>query len=772
MDQIKLSLIIFSLCTTQLILRAQDISGKVIDIRGEPIAYANVVLLSANDSTYIYGTITDMNGQFFITSHESDQYILKISFIGYGSEFIKSNKKNNNIITLKESALELDEVVIVSNRPVFKNINGSIITNVSNTILSKEHSMVSLLTQIPGIINIKGNIEVFGSGSPIYYINNKKVYSIDEVSNLNVEDIKSIELVTNPGSRYDATAKAVIKIVTLKKDDELSLQWRARALQSEHFSHNENFTITYKKNRLSSSLYYNFYDYKGESTQEMIKEVQNDTVWQYITDRFRLPKSHRHNYRLNFDFEFTPENIFGMQFNGAYSKSREKTNENNAVVRDNSDYLYFKSNSELETKINNHQLNIFHYYRWNRKLIANINLDYVRYTDPRKQLVQEVYSNNKITTDMSGDGKVNIYAGEYILEYKVNGKSNITGGINYSIVRGNGVLETESSHIDIHEYRNKENKFASFIDYDLKIDNYSFNVGMRYEDVNSKYNDLYNNKNNINRLYQRIFPSLKLSHMSNSLSSTLSFTSRTERPPLSFLNGQTYYQNQFMYQVGNPKLIPQTSYIVEWMTGYKNVNFQTSYSKIYDYISPIYKEDPINNSIVISTWENFDKAEFLKTTLNYRNTFFKIWSPSTTLGVIKPFFKNKYLDNTIYYNQLTLYISFNNYFRLPSDYILSLSYYYNSGGAERIYVSEPFHTVNMGIQKSLFEDRISINIRANDLFRSLKYEQIARINNFRFHQKEQYSEWNFSVDIIYRINQQKAKYRGKSAAESEINRLN
>jgi hypothetical protein len=78
----------------------------------------------------------------------------------------------------------------------------------------------------------------------------------------------------------------------------------------------------------------------------------------------------------------------------------------------------------------------------------------------------------------------------------------------------------------------------------------------------------------------------------------------------------------------------------------------------------------------------------------------------------------------------------------------------------------------MGIQKSLFEDRISINIRANDLFRSLKYEQIARINNFRFHQKEQYSEWNFSVDIIYRINQQKAKYRGKSAAESEINRLN
>jgi len=117
------------------------------------------------------------------------------------------------------------------------------------------------------------------------------------------------------------------------------------------------------------------------------------------------------------------------------------------------------------------------------------------------------------------------------------------------------------------------------------------------------------------------------------------------------------------------------------------------------------------------------------------------------------------------------YISAGNYFRLPHGYLFSLDFFFHTGGSERIYTSEAFHSLDAGLQKSFLKDQLSVSFKCNDILRGLTYEQVAEINNFRFHQREQYSEWNFSVDVIYRFNQQKAKYRGKSSAKEEINRL-
>lgn len=320
------------------------------------------------------------------------------------------------------------------------------------------------------------------------------------------------------------------------------------------------------------------------------------------------------------------------------------------------------------------------------------------------------------------------------------------------------------------EYESRENKSAVFAEYDYKGDKFSLNGGLRYEKIVSSYTDLFNNENDLKESYDNFYPSLRAAYSDKGVNNSLSFAVRTQRPSLSYLNSKTYYQNRFMYQQGNPLLKSQTSYVIEYMFGYRFVNFSASYTRTNNYISATFLSSQNNPAVIVSTWENFKKAEFLRANLNLQHTI-KSWSPSLSLGVIKPFLNSEYQGQLFTYNKLNFYVLSNNYIKLAKEYVLSVNYYFNNGGNQRIFTFKPFQSLNLGLQKSFFNDRLNVSLKANDIFRMLDYKENAEINNMRFYQNENYSEWSFSLSAIYRFNQKPLKYRGKSSAKDEINRL-
>lgn len=164
------------------------------------------------------------------------------------------------------------------------------------------------------------------------------------------------------------------------------------------------------------------------------------------------------------------------------------------------------------------------------------------------------------------------------------------------------------------------------------------------------------------------------------------------------------------------------------------------------------------------------EADFFKTNLNLQHSF-KFWNPSLSIGIIKPFFSSVYLGKTVHYNKLNFYFTFNNYLKLPKDFLFNVDYYYDYGGSNRIFIFRPVQSLDISAQKSFMKDKLSIKLTANDIFRKLDYYETAKINKFTFFQNENYSSWGFSLSLIFRFNQQNIKYRGKSAAKSEINRL-
>lgn len=208
-------------CVTALCIsgyvQAQRIAGKVVDETNVPLEFANIVLLSATDSAFVQGTISNEDGSFQFLKAKEKEYILKISSVGYQTVFKNYSSGDVGIIRLNAAAQMLGEAVVVARRLAYELKGGALTTNVQNSLLSTAGTANDVLSHIPGVQGQDGDFIVFGKGKPLIYINGKLVRDLSELNKLRSEDILKVELIANPGSEYDASVKAVLKIKTVKK---------------------------------------------------------------------------------------------------------------------------------------------------------------------------------------------------------------------------------------------------------------------------------------------------------------------------------------------------------------------------------------------------------------------------------------------------------------------------------------------------------------------------------------------------------------------------
>lgn len=194
---------------------AQNISGKIVDAKGEPLAFANVVLLNRQDSAFVKGTVSGEDGHFTIDS-PCNGGIIKVTSVGYKTIFKDCKGDNVGVIKMEEDSKMLGEVVIKSSLPKTVLKNGGMMTTIVGSVLEKAGTMEHLLDRIPNVSAQNGNIKVFGRGEPIIYINGRQMRDRSELDRLSSDNIKSVEVISNPGARYAASTKAVIRITTKK----------------------------------------------------------------------------------------------------------------------------------------------------------------------------------------------------------------------------------------------------------------------------------------------------------------------------------------------------------------------------------------------------------------------------------------------------------------------------------------------------------------------------------------------------------------------------
>ena len=137
------------------------------------------------------------------------------AMLGVATAMAQTEKKDT-----VDYSLNLQEFVVKSTAPRTKMRNGAMVTRIVGSPLESAGSVEDMPSRVPGMMRMGGQLQVIGKGSPIYYINGRKVQDLEELKRLRSQDIREVEVVNSPGAAYDASVNAVVKIKTRRQQGE------------------------------------------------------------------------------------------------------------------------------------------------------------------------------------------------------------------------------------------------------------------------------------------------------------------------------------------------------------------------------------------------------------------------------------------------------------------------------------------------------------------------------------------------------------------------
>lgn len=757
---------------------AKDIIGKVVDDAGISIPYANVMLLQFTDSTLISGTVTSDEGAFKISSQkqkEQEKGILRITCVGYADKTIDLSLTTSEMqtIVLSKGKVLLKEVTVIGRAQPIQMKAGSVVANIANSVLSKEMNVIDVLRKIPGMTVTKGELTSFVGGDPIIYINKRKVRSMTEVKQLAVKDIKSIELNTNPGSEYDASTGAVLLIVTKKKLEGLSVQLEQELRKNHALGNGEGAKLNYNKGGMNAFATFRYDDYRKRSNQDMaFSSFAPDTTWHQTENTYSKYFSGKsYSYASGVDYAINDKHSVGIKYDGLTEILNVFSPSDNTLYANSNLYAKILGGSDLYDKSLNNHVNAYYSGKLNDKLKLSLYADYAHSDMKRNQITTEnssKFGHAEVKSHSKSD--YYLYAVNPTVEYSLSKGQLFTIGSELNRVDGKSNLVYDSSSLSNSKTSTRENKFAGYLSYSFKKNSFSANAGLRYENVHSTFNDDFDSSKDINRNYSNLFPSLGLSYIQGAFSQSLTYRTSTIRPPFSRLNNDAYYANRFQLQVGNPNLVPQISNNVQYSLMYKSLYFTLGYTHVKDYISSYMFSDAKNPAIVTYSWKNFDKQQNIKAVINLQHRF-GFYEPSVTGKFSKDLLKVETINGEVTAEKPLMSFNINNYFHLPSKYLFNFEYEYDSKYSHGIYTFNRAHIINLSIQKSFMKDALQLSFSANDLLRNQINVYSGSIANITFWQREDQDNRSCSFNLVYRFNNYKKEYKGRSAAESELNRL-
>lgn len=762
------------LSTLTLVAQNSSLSGRIMDEKQHPIAFANIVLYANNK--LIKGGISDSAGWYNLSDIPSrNDYQLKASCIGYEDYrkniVIKKNQHLTDTLILQTSDILLDGVSIVARRPIYSLKKGILVTDVKNSLLNREHKMIDVLKKVPGLIYDGESFTFFGSGEPLIYINNRKIKDKEEINRLDVKNVKHIELITNPGPKYHAEGKTVLNIVTGKKASGLQIRVQTDFTQRRLFSHGEGIDVNYKKDKIDLFASYSYARDQKKSIQLFDEEVHADTLWNYHSGLYSKIRTDYHNYQAGLTYTPTDKHQVGGQFTG-YATPDKITADNSTQIKvNNLEFTNLDAQNLYKTKNKYWNLSLFYNGEFTPHITFNLVADYV---DKRNRQTQNVLESSEKLPEQElslySTSDYQVMAAKADFTYTLGRAHTLTAGADFSRVTGKDGIQTTENTIADNLYDTSEDKRAAFVEYGFSGKKISFTTGFRFENIVHKMDNLSMPEENIWKKYNHLFPFVKLDYQHTPFSTSLSYSMHTERPDFKLLNSKTYYQNRFLFQRGNPSLLPSISNIIQWRAAYKFVNFLADYTYTKDYIGMNMFSDSENTSRIIYSWKNYPTYQSLKFMLMGQYSV-GCWTPSLAVGYTLPFFKFEYLGQNIKNNNPQLLIQSNHYFSLPKNFLLHVDYAYVNGGSIQIFQFRPFHILNIGIEKDFFHKQLAVSLDINDLLKTDISRYRTEINTIKFYQREDQDHRYVTLNITYRFNNYKKKRKAASAAKNEIRRL-
>jgi outer membrane receptor protein involved in Fe transport len=769
------------------------ITGSIVDVQKIPIPYGNVAVHSATDSTLVTGGVSDENGKFQVPVKRG-KYFLKISFLSYKEKLIpevvvSDSKIDLGVITLVEDSQVLEEVVVQGERGSMELQLDKRVFNVQKDLSNVGRNASDILGNLPSVtVDVDGTVSLRGSDNVRILIDGKPsgLTSRDPeaLRMLQGNLIESIEVITNPSSRYDAAGEVGIINIVLKKNQDKGINGTFMANAGYPALYGGSYTINLRRKKVnlfsSYGIDYNERPGRGESYQQY---TGSDTSFLYTQRNNRTQEELSHNFTLGVDY-FLSDNTT-LTASGLY-------NVGHGLTKIQTIYNDFDENGDLARVVSRNE----------REMEDEENiegtLNFKRTFEKKGQQLTADFKWIKSVDNETTDYRESVNEGSDSLQHAINFADEINwlfqadyahpigqqgkfeAGVKTAtrIINNDYGLTTQDpislEWIALPQYTNylvyTERIHAAYLMANNTYGRFSAQAGVRGEwsDISTelKASDITNLQN-----YFNVFPSAGLSYkLAEGKTLQLSYSYRINRPDFRDLLPFSNFSDPRVLFVGNPNLRPvftnsiEAGYLFDWKSGsiLSNVYYRHRENVIQRITSG---PDSAGRTQVVPinlSEENAYGVEF-NLSLNIQNWWKLNSSANFYRAMTHGVHEGEVLESDTY--TWTSRTTSKMTFFKSVDFQASFNY-----RAPRITPQGKdlsMYSIDLGLSKDIFKGKGTITANVRDLLNSRKRRSIVDTEGYYSNSTFQWRSRQFTVTFTYRLNRDKERQRNNQEEREE-----
>lgn len=675
---------------------------------------------------------------------------------------------------VKNDTIEIEKLELIGHKKLIERKADKLVFNIDNKIANSGENTINILKYIPNVRINDNKLNILGKEKAEIMVDGVKLNMsgdnlINYIKSIDPKDIKNIEVLMIPSSKYDAEGN--VGIINIKMKSKKEDFWNLIYQNSNNFGHyhnnTNNISVNIQKNRVALSL---SVGYKSGLSQYI-----NNNKYLYGDNEEWNNKMISKNDNINFfnriGLEYKVNNNLNIGLVYNYSlENNNYTDDNKTNIEGNADYFSIDSPAKRFSRKDLHTINVYGLYKDDEEKKTSLDINYIGFNSDNNNLSSTTFYPSRDVSLINSNGKQKINNFTMVIDregYLGGINLNYGGKISYSdIQNGNNSLQNFSI------FRYKEIINAIYIALNKSIGKWDFKAGIRMENTSYKGEQLTTNEIN-KKEYLEWFPTLYLNYKINKQNNlNISYGRRIKRPGFSLLNPFKWYITPLEYTAGNAQLQPYFIDNIELGYTYKNWNLTPYFSYIRNGFYEVTISDENTRNHMTIPYNSFN-SRVLGIKSDY-SIDTKWWM---SFNEISLYHEDNKAELSLFTNRNVKGVNFSffteNIFYIDKTMSFNVDWWYTSKGVSSLEYQSSANGLDISMKKTLLGGNLVLGLYGIDILGKNKPRYTSYTNNVR----QEYSFYGdgtryYMFSITYKMGKRKERTGShKSTNEEEKQRI-
>jgi iron complex outermembrane receptor protein len=785
-----------------------QVTGTAKDDKGAAITGATISLVKAKDSATVKLAVTNAGGVYNFATVANGKYLVKASFVGhvpaYSAPFeVNSAAVNVPALTLNKLSASMKAVVVTAQKPIVEVKADKMIVNVEGTINAVGSDAMELLRKSPGVLVDKDdNLSLSGKNGVQVYIDGKPTpLSGTDLSSylrsLNSAQIEAIEIIANPGAKYEAAGNAGIINIRLKKNKSFGTNGSVNAGWNigTYAKYNTGINLNYRNKNVNIFGNYGYSEGINENNISIYRTV-GDSLFNQKSVIDMTNKAH--NFKAGLDYFIDKKNTIGVIVNGTLSDpsiNNKSTTPISYIPTGTVSKILVADNSSV-LKRNNINFNLNYSYIGKGGRNLTVNADHGSYDINNNQYQPNFYYDpngakmNSVIYRMIAPTDIHINSVKADWEQPfakgtlgVGGKAAFVKTDNdfqrYNVLPAGDELDKDRSN----RFTYKENISAAYVNYNRALKGMTIQAGVRMENTTSEgvsdgqkqgASGYEPYTSSFKRSYTDFFPSAAITFNKNPMNQySITYSRRIDRPNYQDLNPFEFKLDEYTFQKGNINLRPQYTNSIGITNTYKyKLTTTLNYSHVKDLFTQVFDTAEVSKAFISK--RNLATQDVVSLNISYPYRY-KAYS---MFANVNSFYTSYHADfgegRKIDVNAVGVSVYVQNSIKFAKTWTAELTGFYNAPTVYQGTIkANSLWSLDAGLQKQVLKGKGTIKGSVSDVLHTLKFRGVSEFAGQRSEIGSNWESRQAKLSFVYRFgsNQVKAARQRTTGADDEMKRV-